>query len=157
MKPLVFQNILFVILQPGIVAGAVPYFLVKNRLPYVPVSAFQFYHYLAFLLFLTGLIIVFHCVFRFFKDGRGTLSPAVPTKQLVISGLYRYSRNPMYIGIMLILVGEVIFCSAINLLIYTILIFTAFNLFVIFREEPRLKRDFGEAYDNYQRKVRRWI
>lgn len=157
MKSLALKNILFVILQPGIVAGAVPYLLVRNRLSNLLNLPFQGYQYLALLLFLAGMTIVFHCVFRFFKDGLGTLSPVIPTKQLVISGLYKYSRNPMYIGVMLLLIGEVVFCTEVNLLIYAILVFIAFNLFVVFKEEPRLKRDFGEQYNNYKHRVRRWI
>lgn len=135
MKSLALKNILFVILQPGIVTGVVPYLLVKNNPSNLPGLAFQKHQYLAFLLFLAGLSIVFHCVFRFFKDGLGTLSPAIPTKKLVVSGLYRYSRNPMYLGVMLMLISEVIFFAAINLLIYTILVFIAIHLFVVFRED----------------------
>lgn len=145
------------ILQPGIVAGAVPYLLVRNKLSRLLNLPFQEHQYLALLLFLAGMAIVFHCVFRFFKDGLGTLSPVIPTKQLVIGGLYQYSRNPMYIGVMLLLTGEVLFCTTVNLLIYAILVFIAFHLFVVFKEEPRLKRDFGEQYNNYKHQVRRWI
>ncbi|WP_316815414.1 isoprenylcysteine carboxylmethyltransferase family protein [Pedobacter nyackensis] len=157
MKSLAFQNILFVILQPGIVAGVVPYFLVRHKIVSLLNAPFQTFQHIAFLILLIGLIIVLHCVFRFFKDGRGTLSPAVPTKQLVINGLYKYSRNPMYIGVMLILIGETIFCNSLHLLLYSVFVFIAFNLFVIFREEPRLKKDFGEQYDNYKQRVKRWI
>jgi protein-S-isoprenylcysteine O-methyltransferase Ste14 len=85
------------------------------------------------------------------------LSPADPTKKLVISGLYKFSRNPMYIGVMLILVGECAFFSSISLLIYSTFVFIAFNLFILFHEEPRLENDFGAEYQQYRKTVRRWL
>jgi protein-S-isoprenylcysteine O-methyltransferase Ste14 len=63
----------------------------------------------------------------------------------------------MYVGVMMILIAEVIFCNSISLLIYAGLVCLAFNIFIIFWEEPRLKMDFGEQYDRYKNQVRRWI
>jgi protein-S-isoprenylcysteine O-methyltransferase Ste14 len=71
--------------------------------------------------------------------------------------LYKFSRNPMYIGVMLILTGEAIFFRSIGLLIYAVLVFTVFNLFIIIHEEPRLKQDFGSEYEQYMARVRRWL
>ena len=98
-----------------------------------------------------------YCIYRFAVEGRGTLSPADQTKNLVAMGIYQYSRNPMYIGVMLALIGEVFFTKAALLMIYTGCVFIMFNLFIMFVEEPRLKRDFGEAYKLYCQKVRRWF
>ena len=97
------------------------------------------------------------CIFRFAVEGRGTLSPADPTKKLVIRGLYRFSRNPMYIGVMMILIGEAIFFQSKNLWIYLLFIFLAFNLFVLLVEEPRFRKDFGKDYYKYCKEVRRWF
>ena len=87
---------------------------------------------------------MFDCIIRFAVEGRGTLSPADPTKKLVISGLYKFSRNPMYVGVMMIIIGEAIFFRSTSLWIYSLFIFIAFNLFVMFIEEPLLLKDFGE-------------
>nr|HPN68070.1 isoprenylcysteine carboxylmethyltransferase family protein [Saprospiraceae bacterium] len=108
-------------------------------------------------LFLIGFIILTICIVDFAIVGRGTLSPADPTKKLVHKGLYQYSRNPMYVGVIMILLGEVIFTQSIPLLIYILIIFTIFNIFIIFFEEPRLKKDFQEEYIHYCKKVRRWL
>ncbi len=89
---------------------------------------------------ITGIIITLLCIIRFATEGRGTLSPADPTRELVIAGLYKYSRNPMYIGVMSILAGECLLIPATALIVYSAFVFLAFNLFIIFYEEPRLKK-----------------
>lgn len=106
---------------------------------------------------LTGLLILTSCIISFAIKGNGTLSPADPTKKLVVSGLYRYSRNPMYVGVLLILIGEALFFPMVRLLIYLVFVFVAFNGFIILAEEPRLRKDFGAAYSAYCKNVRRWI
>jgi protein-S-isoprenylcysteine O-methyltransferase Ste14 len=139
------------------VAGVVPYFITKNRLIGIFQKVFDFSQYTGIILIVMGLSIMLYCISQFAFDGQGTLSPADPTRQLVIKGLYRFSRNPMYIGVMLILMGESIFTNLIYLWIYTMIIFTAFHLFIVFWEEPRLKKDFGESYEKYTQTVRRWF
>jgi protein-S-isoprenylcysteine O-methyltransferase Ste14 len=157
MQSLFLRNLFFTILQPGIVAGLIPFLLAKEDLKAVLHPPFTLAQYSGVFIFLAGIFIMSHCIIKFAIDGRGTLSPADPTKMLVISGLYKYSRNPMYVGVMLILIGETIFTLNVDLLLYSCLIFVAFNLFIHFREEPRLKKDFGVVYENYKKQVRRWI
>ncbi len=154
---LTLRNLVFVVLQPGIVAGLIPFLIAKNSFKHALSGPFLFHHFLGSIVFLAGAFVMFHCIARFIIDGLGTLSPADPTKRLVISGLYKFSRNPMYIGVMLMLIGEVVFALSGYLLLYSIGIFTLFNLFVAYREEPRLRKDFGEDYEIYCRKVGRWI
>ncbi len=157
MLSLFFRNLFFTILQPGIVAGLIPYWILGGKL-YKPFNQhLQFYQYLGILLFLIGLVIMFDCIIRFAVEGRGTLSPADPTKKLVIKRLYRFSRNPMYVGVMMILIGEAIFFQSYNLWVYLLFIFLIFNLFVMLVEEPRLCKDFGEDYCQYCKDVRRWF
>src|SRR5690349_14884833 len=149
MFSLFVRNLFFTILQPGMVAGLIPYWIAHNRLHAMSVQEFTFIHYFGIVIFLTGLIIMFHCIISFAVKGRGTLSQADPTKKLVIPGLYRFSRNPMYVGVMLILIGESVFLQLTNLWIYSLVIFTCFYVFIMLVEEPRLKRDFGEPYKAY--------
>ena len=104
-----------------------------------------------------GLAILLICIYFFAKYGRGTLSPVDPTKKLVINGLYRYTRNPMYLSMLTILLGETLFMKSISLGIYTLLIALAFYLFVAFHEEPYLQRQFGDEYAQYKKRVPRWF
>jgi len=157
MLSLFLRNLFFTILQPGVVAGLIPYLILRNKVDEPFSGPFHFYKVIGFLFFLIGLVIVFYCIIRFAVQRKGTLSPADPTKKLVIKGLYRFSRNPMYIGVLMILIGESIFFQPNNLWIYTLFIFSMFYLFVLLVEEPRLRRDFGEEYVEYCQKVRRWI
>jgi protein-S-isoprenylcysteine O-methyltransferase Ste14 len=157
MLSLLLRNLFFTILQPGVVAGLVPYWILGDNVSKIFGEPLSLYQYLGAIVFLAGLIIMFDCIIRFAVEGRGTLSPADPTKKLVITGLYMFSRNPMYVGVMMILIGEAAFFNSGNLAIYSVFIFIAFNLFIMLVEEPRLVRDFGEGYDQYRRKVRRWL
>ena len=157
MLSLFIRNLIFTILQPGIVVGFIPYLISKEKISKVFKNVFEFNNYVGFLVFIVGILVVFYCIYDFAKRGKGTLSPADKTKELVISRLYTYSRNPMYVGIILVLIGEVIFLNSIKLLVYTIIVFIGFHLFVILVEEPRLKKDFKEKYKKYSSTVGRWF
>lgn len=114
-------------------------------------------HFVGTALMAVGAAVALTCIVRFAAEGKGTLSPLDPTKQLVIRGLYKYSRNPMYVGAMLALVGETLFWWSLTLAIYAVVVFIAFNLFIFLHEEPRCRRDFGEAYAEYCQRVGRWF
>lgn len=157
MLSLLLRNLLFTILLPGMSAGLIPYLIVRADLENLHARPLPFHHYLGVFIFLIGLFILLTCIIDFAVKGKGTLSPIDPTKKLVKTRWYRYSRNPMYVGVMLILLGEVQFMRSADLGIYMILVFLAFTLFIIFIEEPRLRRDFGEEYEEYCRQVRRWL
>lgn len=157
MLSLLLRNIVFTILQPGVVAGLVPYLICRGQWRELWNRPFNLWQYLGIGIFTIGLFIMLDCILRFALEGKGTLSPADPTRALVATGLYRFSRNPMYVGVMLILAGESVFSHSTHLWIYTAIIFTLFHTFIIKIEEPRLKKDFGEAYVQYCQKVRRWL
>src|SRR5690349_20901026 len=109
MISLFLRNLLFTILQPGIIAGLVPLLILGNNAKTTFSQATKLYHYSAGLLFLIGLVIMTICIVSFALQGRGTLSPADPTKKLVIRGFYKFSRNPMYVGVTLMLISEAVF------------------------------------------------
>jgi protein-S-isoprenylcysteine O-methyltransferase Ste14 len=157
MTSLFLRNLIFTILQPGVVAGLVPYLIIRDKIEEILSLPFAWFHFLGILIFTIGLFVTLHCITRFAIDGKGTLSPADPTKKLVVRGLYKYTRNPMYVGVMLMLIGEAIFFASFRLVIYSGLVFSALTIFVIYFEEPRLKRDFGEEYEAYRKQVKRWI
>jgi protein-S-isoprenylcysteine O-methyltransferase Ste14 len=97
------------------------------------------------------------CARDFYVSGKGTLAPWAPPQELVIVGLYRYSRNPMYVCVALILLGWAISFGSAGLLIYALAVVVAFHLRVVFGEEPWLARTHGAAWQQYTRRVRRWF
>src|SRR5688572_18145359 len=157
MLSLFLRNLFFTLLQPGLVAGLFPYLILGNHRFHTRFSSITATQVIGILIFIIGFCVMIHCIALFAIKGRGTLSPVDPTKKLVIAGLYNYSRNPMYIGVMFMLLAESIFFENLYLLIYSAIAFLAFNLFIHFVEEPRLKRDFGEEYVTYCRQVRKWL
>jgi protein-S-isoprenylcysteine O-methyltransferase Ste14 len=154
---LLLRNLLFTVLHPGLVVGVIPYLILGNKTVGLFAKPLQTHQYLGMLLFIMGFIVLIACITRFIVEGRGTLSPIDPTKRLVVKGLYKYSRNPMYAGVMMMLISEAVFFQSGNLWIYLVLIFLIFHLFIALVEEPRLLSDFGEEYYQYCQKVRRWI
>ena len=154
---LFWRSLFFTILQPGMVAGVIPWWIARRSIATLQLRSFSWLQYTGLILILAGMAITIHCIIRFAVDGRGTLSPADPTKKLVITGLYKYSRNPMYIGVMLILTGECLVTPVRPLIIYTVVLFLAFHFFIVLYEEPILQKVFGDSYDTYRKKVRRWL
>lgn len=157
MWSLFLRNLLFTALQPGLVVGLFPYLILNRDPTEIYRGPFGLLEYLGILLFVIGAAVLLDCIIRFAIQGQGTLSPADPTRKLVISGMYRYSRNPMYWGVMMMLIAEALFFESSNLWIYAAFIFIAFYLFILIFEEPRLRKDFGEEYEAYRKKVRRWL
>jgi len=106
---------------------------------------------------LLGAAIYFRCAWDFAFAGRGTPAPIDPPKELVVKGLYRYTRNPMYIGVLTLLFGEAVFFASRQILIYAGVVFLIFHLFVMLYEEPALRRKFGDSYQRYCSAVPRWF
>jgi protein-S-isoprenylcysteine O-methyltransferase Ste14 len=135
---------------PGTVAFAVPLLLLTPATPRpfaiwgVPLIA-------------AGSFFLLWCVREFYLAGRGTLAPWSPPQHLVVSGLYRVSRNPMYVAVMLILVGWAVGFRSRALTIYAIAVMIAFHLRVVFGEEPGLARRYGEGWVRYRLSVPRWV
>jgi len=147
------RSLLFLIIAPGMVAGYIPLGLLR-RGPQIEMGVFA---WLALPLWLIGTAILLWSFWNFVAQGRGTPAPIDPPKELVAVGFYRYTRNPMYVGVLLVILGHVLWFGFWNLLIYAIVIFIGFNTFVTYYEEPTLRRKFGAAYEDYCRRVPRWI
>ena len=103
-----------------------------------------------------GAAVALWCIFTFASVGKGTPAPFDPPRRLVIRGPYRFVRNPMYIGAGLALAGAAIFYESLPLLGYVGFFFLATHLFVVWYEEPTLRLTFGQEYEAYCRRVRRW-
>ncbi|MGH8237173.1 MAG: methyltransferase family protein [Steroidobacteraceae bacterium] len=147
-----FLRALFAFLAlPGIVAFAIPiYWLVSA-------SRTELVQPLGLLLLLVGCAGLLWCVRDFYVFGKGTLAPWSPPQHLVTAGLYRYSRNPMYVSVLLILLGWAISFGVRGLYGYAIFIAIAFHLRVVLAEEPWLARTHAAGWDDYVRRVRRWL
>jgi protein-S-isoprenylcysteine O-methyltransferase Ste14 len=149
---LALKNLLFTVFVPGTVAGFLPWLVTRGDSVTSGVGMA-----LALLLFATGGAIYSWCVWDFASFGRGTPAPVDAPKMLVVRGLYRYSRNPMYLGVLTILLGWVALFGALRLLVYAAFVATCFQLFIVYYEEPHLSRTFGESYREYRARVGRWL
>ena len=109
------------------------------------------------LLVVVGTLGLLWCVRDFYLSGKGTLAPWAPPQNLVVVGLYRYSRNPMYVAVALILFGWAIAFLSIGLLAYALAVVVAFHLRIVFGEELWLAQRHGAAWQQYTRSVRRWF
>src|SRR5512132_1579019 len=152
---LVLRSLLWTILLPGMVAGYVPwrYF----GLSHATLDWSDPLAVIGLVCAATGVTLLTACIFEFARTGRGTLSPVDPPTQLVARGLYRYVRNPMYLAVTLILLGEAAILHSRDLVVYWACFFVAANLFVILYEEPYLRSRFGVSYEAYTKQVGRWI
>lgn len=113
--------------------------------------------YLGVLLILLGAPILLDCFGRFALQGFGTPAPIAPPTRLVVTGLYRYVRNPMYVGVCALIFGQAFLLGDIRLIEYGLLVWVAFHLWVLAYEEPTLRSSFPEDYSEYCRNVSRWI
>ncbi len=145
-----------IVLFPGTVVVYIPYRLLD---PYgaPELTSLSLPQYSAMLLLAPGVAILFKCIWSFAYVGKGTLAPFDETQKLIVVGLYRYVRNPMYVGVMLILLAEAWFFWSPALLSYTGFCFVVANMLVIGYEENRLRQKFGDEFRQYCRHVGRWI
>jgi protein-S-isoprenylcysteine O-methyltransferase Ste14 len=157
MVSLLLRNLLFTILQPGVVGGLIPYLILRAEGRDLWPERFAVTHILGLTMMAAGFGVLLTCVVRFATEGKGTISPLDPTREVVGGGLYRYTRNPMYLGGVVGVLGEAVFWWSPWLLVYSAVVFASFNLFVILHEEPRMRRDFGDDYQRYSQRVRRWF
>ena len=152
---LALRSLLWTMLLPGMVAGFIPwrFFGVSQARPDFtnPIDL------LALVIIAAGVALLAVCIWEFASRGRGTLSPADPPKELVVQGLYRYVRNPMYVAVSAIVLGEALLARSTALLVYWAVFFVLVNVFVLFYEEPTLRRQFGESYERYTQRVGRWL
>jgi len=139
---------------PGIVLIYVPLWITRFR---IPAGEPGWQMIVAAALILLGVSPGMESARRFVYVGRGTLMPTVPTEHLVVSGFYRYVRNPMYTGVLFALIGETILFESRTLLIEIGVVWLATHLFVCFFEEPTLTKRYGDEYLSFKRNVPRWL
>ena len=152
---LALRSLFWTLVLPGFFAGYLPWRFFG--LADASVDPLDPAPILGFLCIGAGVALLASCIFEFARSGRGTLSPVDPPRHLVVRGLYRYVRNPMYLSVTVIVLGEALIARSAALAAYWALWFGGANLFVMGYEEPTLRRTFGASYDEYTRRVGRWV
>lgn len=148
-----FKSLLYLVVEAGLFALYVPLVLLRNG-PRIDTGLLSF---LTIPLWLIGSVMILWCFWDFTFQGHGTSAPIDPPKELVVTGLYRFVRNPIYVGVLSIFLGHFLWFGYWSLLLYTVFSFIGVHLFILLYEEPTLKRKFGASYEEYLRRVPRWI
>ena len=151
MNTLLFRAVIAFLALPGTVAFIAPLWIATSY------ASRQAFNLVAIPILAVGIFLLFWCIRDFYVAGRGTLAPWSPPKRLVIIGLYRFSRNPMYGAVISILLGWAIGFGSLVLAVYAVGMAAIFHLRVIFHEEPWLANEFGEEWVRYRAAVPRWI
>ena len=149
---LLLKNVAYTIVVPSTVAIYVPWLLIPDQAARTGIWLF-----LSLILFLLGGAIYLWCIWDFAHVGQGTPAPFDPPTHLVVQGLYRYMRNPMYGGVGIFLFGWLPLFPSPRFLFYGLFMGLCFHLFVIFYEEPHLQKIFKSSYDEYRTHVGRWV
>lgn len=147
---------IFLVIAPGTVAVLVPRWISRWSFS-PPLFGLSGFRVLGVVLILCGGFVLLDSFARFARQGLGTPAPPMPTRHLVVTGLYRYVRNPMYVGVCAMIVGQGLLFGDTRVLSYGVWIAVAFALFVLLYEEPKLRRTFGAEYDEFCAHVPRWI
>lgn len=151
---LLLKNLLFTILVPGTAGVLIPLRIAARRIPGLMWEAGSI---VGLVLLTAGAAGYFWCLWEFAVTGRGTPAPIDPPRHLVIRGLYRFVRNPIYLSAVTVVLGWAAYFHSMEVFLYAIVLAGAFHLFVVAVEEPTLQRKFGDSYTHYRRTVRRWL
>jgi protein-S-isoprenylcysteine O-methyltransferase Ste14 len=152
----ILGSALFFVVAPCIFAGLVPWWMTRWELR-PAFFGLELTRAIGALLILAGLPGLVDSFARFALQGLGTPAPIAPPQNLVVTGLYRYVRNPMYVSVLAVILGQALLLSDWRLALYGALFWTACHLFVLAYEEPTLKRTFGAEYEAFRANVQRWI
>ncbi len=144
---------IFFVLAPIVLAGAVPWWLTgwRSGVTWLPVQI------LGWILVAAGTVALLHAFTRFVREGSGTPAPIAPTEQLVVGGLYRFVRNPMYVAVVAVIAGQALIFGRLGLWIYAGAAWLTMATFVRLYEEPTLRTQFGTDYDQYRQSVPAWL
>jgi protein-S-isoprenylcysteine O-methyltransferase Ste14 len=146
-----FRALIAFLILPGVYAGLIPAVITASD-PHRGGGSPLGYPFV-----LLGFILLLWCVRDFYVSGNGTLAPWDPPKRLVVSGLYRFVRNPMYVAMLILLAGWTVAAGSRWLGWYTAFFAVAFHLRIVLHEEPLLRRQFGAEWLSYAAAVRRWL
>ena len=146
---------LFLVAAPGVVAGLVPWLLTAHYRK--PLSALPGFVPAGSLLVVGAAAILLHAFTRFALEGLGTPAPVAPTEKLVVGGIYRHVRNPMYVAVLAVILGQALIFSSWAVLVYGLIAAAAMASFVKIYEEPTLASRYGAEYETYRSAVPGWL
>ena len=146
----------FFVLVPGVVGGLIPWLLTGGWQVHEPLPYWAPVRVLGGVLLVAGLIALVRAFVRFVVEGFGTPAPVAAPERLVVGGVYRYVRNPMYVAVLTTIVGQALLLGRLGLLVYAGVTWVTVAAFVRFYEEPTLTRRFGADYEAYRRAVPAW-
>jgi protein-S-isoprenylcysteine O-methyltransferase Ste14 len=147
---------LFLVIAPGFIAALVPWWLTHWRIG-PPLFGWTFLRVVGGLLTAAGVLGLLDSFVRFAVQGLGTPAPVFPTRHLVVGGLYRHVRNPIYVALVSAVLGQGLLFGSVTLIGYGAVVWLLVHLFVLLYEEPTLKASFGAEYEDYLAHVPRWI
>jgi protein-S-isoprenylcysteine O-methyltransferase Ste14 len=147
---------MFLLAAPGTVAGLVPWWIGHWQV-HPPFLGITFLRMVGGLLITIGLVILLEAFLRFALKGIGTPAPIYPTRYLVLTGTYRFVRNPMYVAVVSLILGQGLLFSDRHLMEYGLCVWLVMHLFVVLYEEPTLRRSFPDDYADFTANVPRWI
>jgi protein-S-isoprenylcysteine O-methyltransferase Ste14 len=152
----IIGSAVFLVIAPGTLAVYIPYAFTRWRIgpPLLGLSSFRV---IGIVFILSGLPVLLDSFARFAIQGLGTPAPFAPPGRLVITGLYRHVRNPMYVAVVLLILGQGLLFGSIPVLQYGVVVWLGFFAFVLFYEEPTLRSEFGAEYKEFCANVPRWI
>ena len=150
----ILGSAIFLVIAPGSLAVLFPYWISRWQMA-LPLLGFISFRALGALLICIGFPMLLDSFYRFATEGLGTPAPVAPPKHLVIGGLYRYVRNPMYVAVSSLIFGQGLLLGNLQVLKYGVLVILGFHLFVLLYEEPTLRGKFGAEYEEYCKNVRR--
>lgn len=142
----------FFALAPGVVAGLVPWWLTGWQTGSAPTAV----RAAGGLLTAAAGVVLVHAFTRFVAEGAGTPAPLAPTERLVVGGLYRHVRNPMYVAVLAAIAGQALLLGRQVLFVYAVVAGAVMMAFARWYEEPALRRQFGDQYERYRRNVPGW-
>jgi protein-S-isoprenylcysteine O-methyltransferase Ste14 len=146
-------SFVFLLVMPGTVAGLVPSLITGWRRPGDPVPSVDA---LGWILVLAGAAVLLHAFVEFAWHGRGTPSPSAPTERLVVRGAYRHVRNPMYVAVLALVLGQALLFTSWGLSAYLVVLGLTVHAFVRTYEEPTLREAYGSTYEDFCENVPRW-
>ena len=146
----------FFVVAPCTVAGLVPWSITDWQLQ-PPFLGLELTRGIGAIMILTGVLGLVDAFARFALQGLGTPAPIAPTRNLVVTGLYRHVRNPIYVAVVAIILGQAVLMGESRLIVYGALLWLAFHVFVVAYEEPTLELTFGSEYEAFRTAVPRWI
>jgi protein-S-isoprenylcysteine O-methyltransferase Ste14 len=152
----VIGSVIFFFVAPGVVAYLVPFLLAQGQKEAWRLDP-PVLEWAGLVIGVAGTIALIECFARFALRGRGTPAPIAPTAHLVVTGLYRHVRNPMYLAVLAIILAQGMWFASTVVFIYAAIVWASFTAFVMLYEEPTLARSFGDEYAVYRSNVRRWI